>query len=251
MTLRCRPFALAAWILAVLASGYCFAAEPEAAHAVAGNELMLPGNRDVRLDGIAAPLPETKELAEAARAALDKLIAGKTVTLENAATDRYGVLTAQIYVAGDKGARLWLQQEMLREGLAFVYPPTGYEPGLEAMLAAEREARMAKRGIWADDFYADTPVDKVWPKIGHFAFVSGKVLKAERVKDKVYLRFGDDWRKDFTAAIAAHDLKAFRKAGIDPLDYEGKIVRLRGWVTRDGGPTIAITTPAQIERISP
>jgi endonuclease YncB( thermonuclease family) len=219
---------------------------PATLHALSGAEFTLGDNRNVRLEAVAAPMPETPELAEAARAALDKLVAGKEVELENVSTDRYGRLAAEAYVAGD-GARTSLQVEMLRAGLIFVYPITGDEPNLDALFAAEKEARAAARGIWANPFYADTPAGKAWPKLGHFAFVSGKVLSAERVKDKIYLRFGEDWRKDFTAAIAAHDLAAFRHANVDPLAYAGKTIRVRGWVERDGGTAMMVNAPAQIE----
>ena len=66
----------------------------------------------------------------------------------------------------------------------------------------------------------------------------------------VYLNFSDNWRKDFTATIATHDLRAFRDAGIDPLTYQGKRIRVRGWIKRDYGPVIAVTDPARIDIIA-
>ena len=203
-------------------------APPTAVTAVkilSGDEFILSDGHTVKLAAISAPFPETQVLADQSRQTLEGLIGKSEPVLENISMDRYGRLSAQAFISQENNGRIWLQEKMLREGMAFIYPPTGQEPGLDKLFAAEAEARAAKRGIWADEFYADTPDTKAWQKYGHFAFVSGTVLKAERVKDKVYLNFGADWRKDFTIMIAAHDLASFRKAGIDPLAYEGKTIR--------------------------
>ena len=82
-------------------------------------------------------------------------------------------------------------------------------------------------------------------KDGRFAFVSGLVLDTKRVKNMVYLHFGENWRNDFTIAIAAHDLRAFRRADFDPLALKGKVIRVRGWVKHDFGPMIV---PSPIRR---
>ena len=85
--------------------------------------------------------------------------------------------------------------------------------------------------------------------MGTFAFVAGKVLKAERIKNTLHLNFGDDWRTDFTVTIAARDMHRFKKAGIDPLDYDKQNIRVRGWVKSDHGPMIVVTDPSQIETL--
>jgi endonuclease YncB( thermonuclease family) len=58
--------------------------------------------------------------------------------------------------------KIWLQGEMLKRGLAFIYPPTGLEAELEAMLVVEARARRAGEGIWVDDAYADVAADKAY-----------------------------------------------------------------------------------------
>lgn len=211
-----------------------------ATEAMSGDTIKQDDGTVIRLSGIRAD-------SDIAKATLQKLVDGQTLILENKNTDRYGRMTADVYCTKHKD-RLWLQGEMLRQGMAFVYPPTGGESHLDEMLKAEQEARHEKRGLWNEGAHADLPADdpaKI--KYGHYAFVVGKVAKAERVKNMVYLNFGADWRTDFTAAIAAHDLKAFRKVGIDPLEYRDKTIRVRGWAKRDFGPMITVTNPAQIE----
>jgi endonuclease YncB( thermonuclease family) len=207
---------------------------------ISGDEIVLEDGRHLSLSGIHAPLEATKGLADTAREKLQALAAGQLLTLENASTDRYGRIVADAYAG-----KMWLQSEILKAGLAFVYAPTG-NARLADLLKAEGGARNKKRGIWADEFYADTDADNARDKEGQFAFVTGKVLKAARVKNMVYLNFGPDWHEDFTVTIAAHDLRAFRHVDIDPLTLEGKILRVRGWVRKTYRPEISVTDPGQI-----
>ena len=72
------------------------------------------------------------------------------------------------------------------------------------------------------------PADKAEGREGHFAFVSGLVLDAARVKNKVYLNFGADWREDFTIVIVAHDLAAFRRQASIPCHGKAKPSALAG-----------------------
>lgn len=228
-------------LLALLFLLVCPSLPALAAEAVAGDVLKLEDGRMVRLLGI-------KAAGEAAPGRLQALIENQPLILEGGAPDRYGRVAADVYAQG-AGDKIWLQGAMLQAGLAFVYPPTGTEPHLGDLLKLEREARQAGRGVWGDAAYADWPAEKPGLGYGRFAFVRGKVVKAERVKNMIYLNFGDDWRTDFTIAIAAHDLRFFRTTGIDPLAYGGKTVRVRGWVKRNFGPMITVTHPAQIETL--
>jgi micrococcal nuclease len=215
----------------------------EITHAISGDEIALADGRVLNLGGIHAPLDQTKDLAGDAQKKLESLVQGE-LTLENASSDRYGRMAADVYAG-----KMWLQGEMLKAGLAFVYAPAG-NAKLTELLQAESEARTAKRGIWADALYADTSADDVRTKEGQFAFVTGKVLEAARVKNMVYLNFGPDWHKDFTVTIAAHDLRNFRRQDIDPLTFEGKRLRVRGWVRRSYRPEINVTDPGQITALN-
>ena len=214
-----------------------------AAETVTGDTIKMDDGRIVRLLGI-------KSEAETAKPALQSLIDHQDVILESANTDRYGRIAADVYVTSAKNGKIWLQGELLKQGLAFVFPPTGSEPHLDELLKLEQGARKRKLGLWSNQAYADLPADKPDAiAYGHFAFVRGKVVKVERIKNILYLNFGADWHTDFTIVIAAHDLRLFKRAGIDPLDYQGKSVRVRGWVKRTFGPMISVTHPAQIEML--
>jgi endonuclease YncB( thermonuclease family) len=202
---------------------------------ISGDEITLKDGHVLRLAGIKAVSPQ-------AIAFLQANMAGHDLDLQNPVIDRYGRVSATVFIQGQKES---VENTMLREGLAFVYPATGDDAQLDEMLNIEKAARQEKHGYWAD--HPDTSADNAEPLYGKYGFVTGIVTKAERVKNKVYLNFGADWRTDFTIAIAAHDLRAFKKQDLNPLDWQGKHLRVRGWIKRDFGPMITVTDPHQIE----
>lgn len=225
------------------------------ARVIDGDTLRLDGGgADVRLVGIQAPkLPLGRRgfkpwpLAEKSEKALAALVNGHRVTLRLGATarDRNGRVLA--HVVRDDG--LWVQAELLRQGMARVYTFPDNRQLAPELFAAEREARAARRGIWAEAAYAVRPAD---PKslardIGTFQIVEGRVKDAAKVRGRVYLNFGDDFRTDFTATIAPEASPLFSKAKTDPLALKGKIVRVRGYLRDYNGPVIDITHPEQIE----
>lgn len=215
-----------------------------------GDTMTLAGGSEVRLVGIQAPkLPlgrpgqPTWPLAEAAKATAEELCLGRTVRLAYGGreVDRYGRLLAHMTTE----AGLWVQGEMLARGMARVYTFADNRARAAEMLGLESHARAARRGIWADRFYAVRPAAAPGEiPIGGFELVEGPVLKAATVKGRGYLNFGPDWRTDFTVTMAPRTLKSF--GGID--DYRGHTVRVRGWIEWRDGPMIEATHPEQIER---
>lgn len=210
---------------------------------------------DVRMIGIQAPkLPKGRpnfkpwpESADAQRA-LEALLKNHTVTLRLGTTpkDRNGRTLA--HVMRDDG--MWVQQELLREGWARVYTFPDNRQFAEDLYAAEREARAAKRGLWADKNYAVRSPDPNALKsdIGTFQIVEGKVTKAAKVRGRYYLNFGTDFRSDFTATIAPDAASLFTRAKLDPLTLEGENIRVRGYLRDFRGPEIELSHPEQIER---
>jgi hypothetical protein len=73
------------------------------------------------------------------------------------------------------------------------------------------------------------------------------VRSAAVVRGRGYLNFGDDWREDFTISIAPRDRRLFEDGGHPIEDYEGRLVRVRGWIKSFNGPMIEATHPEQIE----
>ena len=220
-----------------------------------GATLILSSGEKVRLSGIQAPKLYAPDeagmnwpLAEDARDRLDALAAGQAIALSagKAVRDRHGRLIGQTYLADGT----WLQREMIADGLARAYSFADNRDCAAELLAAERQARADRLGIWNDPFYAVRDAAKpqaILARAGAFELVEGRVLTAAKSGATVYLNFGRYWKEDFTVTIDARAQKLFAAAGIDPLVYDGALIRVRGWVEDHDGPRIAVTHPEQIE----
>ena len=73
-------------------------------------------------------------------------VQGQRVELLAKAWDKYGRLVAMVQVGGSS-----LNEELLREGLAWVHIYYCREPICRGWRQLEKEARMARRGLWQDD----------------------------------------------------------------------------------------------------
>jgi len=125
-----------------------------------GDTLVLDDGQEVRLVGLQAPkLPlgrpgfQTWPLAEEAKAALAALTLGRRIVLGYGGRrlDRHGRALAHLF---DADVGTWIQGALLEAGLARVYSFADNRALVAEMLALERTARTAHRGIWADPFYA-------------------------------------------------------------------------------------------------
>ncbi len=219
----------------------------------AGKKSTESSNR-VRLLGIQAPKPPLDRPGGGeAKSALASLVLGKRVTLaaEGRQLDRYGRILSHIYLADG----LWVQGEMLKRGMARVYTLADNRALAAEMLAAEGAARNSRRGIWALPYYRVRTAGEANMGIagkmagdrGTFQLIEGRIKKAARVKNTVYLNFGDNWRTDFTVTIGTRARKMFEKSGLDPMSLEGRRVRVRGRLKSWNGLMIEATHPEQIE----
>jgi micrococcal nuclease len=226
---------------------------------VDGDTVKLDSGLSVRLVGLQAPkLPLGRlgfkkwPLADRAKTALSGLILDARVGLYYGGQkrDRYGRALAHLARLGADGTPdLWVQGEMLRQGMARVYSFSDNRALVAEMLALENKAREAGQGIWEHPNYQVLTVADTAKRLNRFEVVEGSIVTADIVKGRGYLNFGDDWRSDFTIAIAPRDLSLFRKAGIDVRALAGQRVRVRGWIREYNGPLIEADHPEQIEFI--
>lgn len=219
---------------------------------VDGDTLILDDGREVRLVGIQAPkLPLGRAgfaewpLAREAKAALSALTLGRELTLSHGGrrTDRHGRLLAHLH---DRSGR-WIQGELITQGMARVYSFADNRALVEELLGLEKAARAASRGIWAHPFYRVISERDAMRYLSTFQLIEGRVVKVAVVRGRAYLNFAKDWRTDFTISIAPKNLRLFRKAGVDVKRYEGRMVRVRGWLRSFNGPLVEATHPEQIE----
>lgn len=206
-----------------------------------GRTLVLADGRELRLAGI--------ETGDASRAALEALAAGRSLRLEKlrAENDRYGRVVAFAY---EGEMQTSLQQALIEQGQARVSSRVGDRACAEVLLAAERKARAARRGMWADPNFAPLrshDAARITAVRGQFALVEGKVLSVRESGATIYLNFGRRWAQDFTVTILKRNRREFAAAGIDPGRLEGQPIRVRGWIEQRTGPVIEAVAPEQIE----
>lgn len=227
-----------------------------------GETLQLEGGGEVKLIGALAPRGfdstaalHNWPLAEQARAALNELVASRSVRLAFAGrrTDRYGRLLAHVFSAAD-GKHVWVQGEILKRGLARAYALDGSLDCLTELIAHETVARESAQGLWTDTTYALRSADDVSALLrltGTFQIVEGKVAGVSEVRGSTYINFGEDWRQDFTVMRRAPLKRNQALAGVAPQELNGRRVRVRGWIERRGGPMIEIRSWAEIEVLAP
>ena len=95
----------------------------------------------IRIDGIDAP-ERGQPFGQASKRALSDLVFGKQLTLHTTGTDRYKRTLARVTI-GD----IEVEAQVIATGHAWRYSRYDHTAALEA---AGRNARAARRGLWAD-----------------------------------------------------------------------------------------------------
>ena len=207
-----------------------------------GRTLLLRDGSELRLAAIETPA--------SGQATLAALAGRQTLTLKQLKADerdRYGRRVAFAFLPNSTQS---LQVALLEQGQARVSARVGDKLCAEALLASERAARAANRGLWADPNFAPLPADhmaELTAKKGHFALVEGKVVSVRQSGSTIYVNFGRQWTQGFSVTIASRLGKAFAAAGVEPKKLEGRRVRVRGWVEQRNAPIIDAAAPEQIE----
>lgn len=219
-----------------------------------GFDILTGDGRRIALAGLEFPLdPELRERSRArlsARLAADRLV---FLTLASSAPDRWGRQPAGLFFSGE-GADAPLVsagEAMLRAGLARFRPDAAAIACRNAFLAAEREARGQRLGLWASGAYVVVDAngrDAVLDRKG-MVVVEGVVSGIGEAGGSLYLNFGPRRGVDFAVVIWKRNLETFERAGLRPRMLTGRRVRVRGLIDTRFGPRMEIATPAEIELV--
>jgi endonuclease YncB( thermonuclease family) len=215
-----------------------------------GRTLRLSDGREVRLIGIEVP-DRPGDAAQAAKAALAALTEGRQVALGRLgeATDRHGRLLALVFLT-PTATEVSVQRALVAEGHARVAARVGDRACALPLLDAERAARAAGLGLWADPHYVIKQVGnpgEILAGRGTFTVVEGRVLSVRESGATIYINFGRRWSEDFTVTLPKRNERMFAAAGLALKDLAGRRVRVRGFVEERGGPWIEAARPEQIE----
>jgi endonuclease YncB( thermonuclease family) len=230
------------------------------ARVIDGDTVHLADGRKVRLLGIQAPelhpAPDDPRPAEPwakqSSHALTQLLLHKEVALYYGPTrkDKFGRHLAHIVRAEDKSARtppIWVQTYMLENGHARAYLFADNPVLSTELLQAESNARENNMGLWALKAYRIANANRPPRHLHGFQIVQGRILHAEKVGNTIYWNFGKNWKTDFTIAIKKKYWPRFDHAPFPLNDWNGKSVRVRGWVFDKNGPMMQPDSPIQIE----
>lgn len=182
-----------------------------------------------------------------AKAALEALLKGQKITLQprRPILDRNGRRVAFAVLADGRV----VQEQMVKAGYAMVYPFVDQRESLPALLALEKEARKAQRGIWKLPYWQPVSANEITVEKERFQLVQGVVQQVAQAGGNWYLNFGDDYKTDFTGFIAKGDINT----GFDDYNLrglQGKEVILRGWVYNRDGVAMDLNQLEQIEILS-
>ena len=146
ITPYCRSIAIVLLLLTLLPQVYAETVEvPGRCIGVSDGDTVtiLVGGRPekVRLAGIDAP-EKVQPFGARAKQYAASIVFGREVLLERNGSDRYGRTVGRVSMGGRS-----LNEEMVRAGLAWHYRAYSNDARLAAL---ETEARLARRGLWAD-----------------------------------------------------------------------------------------------------
>ncbi|WP_375206662.1 thermonuclease family protein [Hyphococcus sp.] len=216
--------------------------------ALSGDRFSMDGAEFMLADVTAPPLyvlgDERPPHFAPSRAALQSLLTGGVDVEDVLPPTRWGVRP----VIARKGTNT-LQELLTAKGAVRVAPQTDDHDFIRRLLALEKEARAALRGLWALDKYKIFDATSATGAIGAYHIIEGAVLRAEKHGSRFYLNFGDDFRKDFTAGAASRLSSRWKKDGFDLAALAGARIRARGFVEAINGPSIDLKHPLQIERL--
>ncbi len=178
---------------------------------------------------------------------------GQHVTLHYGVTriDRYGRALALVTLADGR----ILQENLVAAGAVRVAPSGDMGLCIGDFLTLEAQARAARLGLWRNATYAIRQADDVAALNrldGTYQLVEGVVQGVTKVRGRIYINFGADWRTDFTVTVAPAEAKLFTVGAWGKLTGEnpalvGAKVRVRGFLSRYNGPGMTIAVPEQIE----
>lgn len=232
-------------------------------------DLRLEDGRTIRIAGTL--VPQEGPAADAWRGRLATL-AGEEVALAavGAATDRWGRNVASILVgknfsavwdvlperastdAGGASDIVMLEELLVRNGLARVWPQYGIRDCIKILLTAETKARREGRGLWREADHAvreADDLDGLAALEGRFAVVEGTIVSVGERAARTYLNFGRNWSEDMTVMVSKPIWRRLRAAGWSAASLKGRRVRVRGIVELRGGPLIEVMRAEDIEWI--
>jgi micrococcal nuclease len=217
--------------------------------------VLMKDGKIIRLLGMEYPADESEAIADEVLAAKNRLAALLPENTEvmlyqsfNSKTGRMNRMGHTLaHLVGKKDER-WINGSLIAEGYGWAITDADNPDMADQLYALEAKARTAKLGLWQDNsVYSLLSPENAGNAEGKFRIVEGRVNRAASMRNKLYLNFGNDWRKDFTVMITPQMRKALARQQVDPINLAGQTVRVRGWIRNWNGPFMELETPERLE----
>lgn len=215
--------------------------------------VLLHDGRTINLSGLYFPdfnMQVVGDYSLMAKKILEDALLGETVLVYQTPNEEWGRMNRMGHHLAHlqrQSDRVWVQGLLLSLGLAQVRTTQRTPELAQDMYVFEKQARDEKIGIWSDPAYKILEPGEAAKHMDSFRIVQGHVVSAAMKNNRVFLNFGVDWREDFTASVSSEDRSLFNKQGVNPLDWNKKILRVRGWVRNYNGAFIEIDHPQAVE----
>lgn len=109
-------------------------------------KVLDPAGRQVKVRLYGIDTPEKKQaFGQAATKHTANMIAGKVVEIEEVGKDRYGRIVGIVLIGGKN-----VNQELVRDGYAWVYKQYCKKPECQEWQALEQVAKASRLGLWHD-----------------------------------------------------------------------------------------------------
>ena len=184
-----------------------------------------------------------------------------SISLERTGRDRYDRRVGHALVVAEQPAKTidvptpqWLQAKLVQASHARVaLTPETDASCARDLFALEAEAEAAGRGLWQQAAYQPKraeDIDQLLRYRSSYQIVEGVVHRVAVLKYAVYLNFGPDWKRDFSAQFNIAMLKRFKIQPASLKALKNSPLRIRGWIERRNGPMMTIWRIEQIEHLT-
>lgn len=208
-------------------------------HIEDGDTVILEDGNKIRFAAIRTTEKLTKTDEPSKK--LQELSLGKEIRIEyemdpktnQPKIDKYGRNIAEKAYIGD----LWLQREMVKLGLAIVYPNrNNKEELLKELYHAEDIARREKTGIWKD--FSFITAKEAQNKQDEFVMLQAEVAEVRQIN------------KGTIASLKDSDLQLFIPNAPDKFLENGQKIEVRGWVSKyRNQPQVKIANLGQLKSL--
>lgn len=143
----------------------------------------------------------------------------------------------------------WINEILVKNGMARVQSDRFTRPDLSKLYRLEGYAREKKQGFWkSEEFEIWNANDYKGPESG-YQIIVGRVVKISDSRNFFYINFGENWRKDFTAAMSKLLMTPEDKKYLKTMT-KNSIIEVRGVLRKWNGPFLELYSIDHIRQVS-